>query len=235
MDLSGSSSTRPGRHGAAPSAPRMHAPWYAVDAMTDDAATDPLAELLAHLERDGQVPPAWTELHAPDGSLARVWVATTDPLSLVLAVMRARGATATALAICAAGRAELAGLPPSIAGERLRGALMAAEAWVRGVTPRDAVEDAFGWLDPQELWSCDESAGDVTPHAHALGLSVSTLLYFVVDVDAGEVTAAEAATSLAESDFGPESLEAVQKLLATLRAVLPRPTLAQLRAAYERG
>jgi hypothetical protein len=33
----------------------------------------PLAELRAHLARDGAVPLAWVVAHAPDGDLRRVW------------------------------------------------------------------------------------------------------------------------------------------------------------------
>lgn len=206
--------------------------------MTDDTATNLLADLLAHLERDGEVPPAWLALHVPDGSLTRAWDTTTDVLSLVLAAMRALGTTATVLAICAVARAELARVSPSLVGARLAGALVAAESFVRGTGPRDAVDEAFGCLYPQELglwWSRDPSPGDEAERVQAFGLGVGTLVWFVLDVDAGEVTPAEAATSLDQNDPDSEFLETAQELLPSLRAALPCPTLAQLREAYRRG
>ncbi|MDC0721168.1 hypothetical protein [Nannocystis bainbridge] len=202
--------------------------------MTDDTASNLLADLLAHLERDGEVPPAWLALHIPDGSLTRAWHATADVLTLVLAAMRAHGTTATVLAICAVARAELARISPSLVGARLAGALEAAESLVRGTGPRDAVDEAFGCLHPQELWwSHDPSPSDEAERVQAFGLGVGLLVWFVLDVEAGEVTPAEAATSLDESDHDSYFLETAQELLPSLRAALPCPTLARLRAAYE--
>ena len=40
--------------------------------------SDPLSELLAHLERDGDGPLAWVGAHAPDGDLRRAWEACGD-------------------------------------------------------------------------------------------------------------------------------------------------------------
>lgn len=192
--------------------------------MTVSDATDPLVELLAHLERDGEVPSEWVALHAPDGSLSRAWEATTDAHSLVLAAMRVQGATTTALAICAAARTELAGVPASPLRTRLEAVITIAEAWVHDPSLQEAVGEAFGFFDPQKVWMDD---------VHRLGMGVATLVHLVLAVDVGEVTPADAATALIESDDGPLLIEAAGSMLPSLRVVLPCPTLEQLREAYD--
>lgn len=193
--------------------------------MTADAATDPLTELLVDLERDGDVRAAWLARHASDGSLDDVWAATTDPLSLVLAAMRAQGATSTALAICAAARAELPSVPACPLTKRLKVAITVAEMCVRDRTLPDALSAALVWLEPRQVWSDD---------VHRLGLGVGILVHFVLDVDAGEVTPAAAVAALVDSYDGPLVIDAAKSMLPSLRKTLPCPTLAQLRKAYRR-
>lgn len=201
---------------------------------------DPFAELIARLERDGDVPLAWIVAHAPEGDLRAAWAACSDALRLVQVGARLGGAPAAVLAACAGardalGRAGGAGGPEPAA---LAAAIDASEAWARGACDRGVVDAAFDGVSsvdasPPSPARC--AAAPSPASAWQIGRVLALLVYFAMDLSSGAATLDDYCDALVVDDAMSDALDAATWAAPALRARLPCPTLDQLRAAFGRG
>jgi hypothetical protein len=191
---------------------------------------EPLAELLAALEHEGEVPEAWLRAHAPDGRLDGVWARSNDGGFLLDLYAWTGDVAGTVRVACACARLTLHQVPAS--EPRPRRAVELAEAWARGEATEAAVLDAA-----YDAYDALEELG--RPGKHDVFLAAQAALCAVdgcVPERYGRtwssVPAAVAqALWLAEGHALPTPPERNARLADIVRGHLPCPTLEQLRAA----
>lgn len=196
--------------------------------------SDPLSELLAHLERGGTVPLAWVVAHAPDGEPRRLWEGARDPaLLLQLSVAAERRRLVQASCACARTARPFAGIHREAAED----AITLAEAWTRGVDVASSLGNVAARTQVLASHLANEVAraragGAQGAEAEAVAAACNAADAFHEPLAAAFAgSAALAACALMGHDY-----EAVRvRLAAIVRTHLPCPTLDQLRAAFQRG
>ena len=199
---------------------------------------DPLNDLYAALTRGRNVEP-WLSEHAPDGDLRAAWEASTQPVVMLHLVAPLLSAEALVLATAACVRILIG--PELVTLGHVATAITVAEGWARGAATKDeldrAVDHAMQAMDAADLTA---ASAKHDPEARKRKIRESDLAYACASVAHLAWMCADGRRDFAslEEDLRKVTDHVVSwnhydaEQAKALRAHLPLPTLAQLRASY---